>query len=665
MIRLRDLTRVYATGGTEVHALAGVSLEIGRGEFVAIMGQSGSGKTTMMNIIGLLDRPSGGEYAFGGRDVSQLSEDARARLRGSAFGFVFQSYNLLPRMTALEQVELPLIYQGVRDRRRRAAEALVRVGLRDRITHQPTELSGGEQQRVAIARSLVVDPLVLLADEPTGALDTATGHELMTLLAELVDQQGLTVVLVTHEPEVAAYARRTVRMRDGRIIEDSGAAGDQRYVRRRRPARGARGGGGAQRSEPARRLPHRPPRDLREPAAQRAHLARPDHRRQLGDRADRGRTGHAEGRHRPHPGLGTDLIFVESSAAATTSQGGGLAGLAQSTLVQGDATAIAAGAIPGVVAVTARVAVDAQAVAGANNVGASIVGTSSSYAEVRDLAIRSGSFITPLHDEDRSLVAVLGARVAETLYPGLDPVGQEVRLSFAGGRITFAFVVIGVLEEQGGASEANDQIFVPLSGVAGRLRFLFTPSGDLRVTQIDIQTADGVDEERLKEEISELLLFLHDTTEPDFVIQSQDDLIDAATEVSNTLSLLLGSIAGISLLVGGIGVMNIMLVSVTERTREIGIRRAVGATAGDIVKQFVTEALTLSLFGGVVGIAIGIGGSLALDGRELGGQEMTTLIQPWSIAAAFLVAAGVGFASGSYPAYRATTVDPIAALRNE
>ncbi len=364
-------------------------------------------------------------------------------------------------------------------------------------------------------------------------------------------------------------------------------------------------------------------------------------------------------------GLGTDLIFVESSAAATTSQGGGLAGLAQSTLVQGDAVAIAADAIPGVVAVTSRLAVDAQAVAGANNVGASIVGTSSSYAEVRDLAIRSGSFITPLHDEDRSLVAVLGARVAETLYPGLDPVGQEVRISFLGGRITLAFVVVGVLEEQGGASEANDQVFVPLSGVAGRLRFLFTPSGDLRVTQIDIQTANGADEERVKQEVSELLLFLHETPEPDFVIQSQDDLIDAATEVSNTLSILLGSIAGISLLVGGIGVMNIMLVSVTERTREIGIRRAVGATAGDIVKQFVTEALTLSLFGGIVGIAIGIGGSLALDGRELGGQEMTTLVQPWSIAAAFLVAAVVGFASGSYPAYRATTVDPIAALRNE
>ena len=364
-------------------------------------------------------------------------------------------------------------------------------------------------------------------------------------------------------------------------------------------------------------------------------------------------------------GLGTDLIFIESSAEATTSQTGALAGLDQSTLVQGDAAAIAADGIPGVVAVAARVAVDAQAVAGANNVGAQIVSTSSGYAEVRDLAIRSGSFITPLHDEDGALVAVLGARVADTLYEGLDPIGQEVRLSFVGGRITLGFVVIGVLEEQGGASEANDQVFVPLSGTAGRLRFLYTPAGDLRVTQIDVQTASGADEQRVKEDVTELLLFLHETREPDFVIQSQDDLISAAAEVSNTLSILLGSIAGISLLVGGIGVMNIMLVSVTERTREIGIRRAVGATAGDIVKQFVTEALTLSLFGGIVGIAIGIGTSFALDGRELGGQEMTTLIQPWSIAMAFLVAAGVGFASGSYPAYRATTVDPIAALRNE
>ena len=364
-------------------------------------------------------------------------------------------------------------------------------------------------------------------------------------------------------------------------------------------------------------------------------------------------------------GLGTDLIFIESSAAATTSQGGGFTGLASSTLVQSDGTAIAGNGIPGVTAVAARVAIDAQAVAGANNVGAEIVGTSSGYAEVRDLAIRSGAFITPTHDDERSLVAVLGARVADTHYPSLDPVGEEVRLSFAGGRLILAFIVAGILEEQGGASEANDQVFVPLSTAGGRLRFLYTPSGDLRVTQIDVQTTRTADGERVKEEISELLLFLHDVAEPDSVIQSQDDLISAATEVSNTLSILLGSIAGISLLVGGIGVMNIMLDSVTERTRKIGIRRAVGATTRDTVMQFVAEALMLSIFGGIVGIAIGVGASVAVNGRELGGQEMVTLIQPWSIAAAFLVAAGVGFASGSYPAYRATTIDPVVALRNE
>jgi putative ABC transport system ATP-binding protein len=224
VIRLHEVTKSYDTGAGAVHALAGVSVEIERGEFVAIMGQSGSGKSTMMNIIGCLDRPTSGTYALEGHDVGRLDDDARARLRGNAFGFVFQAYNLLPRLSALEQVELPLIYQRTPNRRRRAAEALVRVGLQDRLTHSPTELSGGEQQRVAVARSLVVNPLVILADEPTGALDTSTGARLMELFSELVKEQGMTVVLVTHEQEVAAHASRTLRMRDGVIVEDSAGA---------------------------------------------------------------------------------------------------------------------------------------------------------------------------------------------------------------------------------------------------------------------------------------------------------------------------------------------------------------------------------------------------------------------------------------------------------
>ena len=523
MIVLQGISRSYSVGDTTVNALAGVNLEVGAGEFVAVMGQSGSGKTTMMNIIGLLDRPSSGQYFFSGHDVSRISENARARLRGSAFGFVFQSYNLLPRLTALEQVEAPLVYQGIRNRRRRAAEALARVGLLERIYHRPTELSGGEQQRVTIARSLVSNPHVLLADEPTGALDTATGHDIMELLKELVEQEGLTIVLVTHEPDVAACARRLIRMRDGRVIEDSGVAMPSGAG----SAPGASCGGntGGPGRIYAMSLLDTVGIALRAILANRLRSALTSLGLiigvssvivliAIGQGTQKGVTDRIQG-------LGTDLIFIESSAAATTSQGGGIAGAASSTLVHSDAAAIAAGGIPGISAVAARFAVDAQAIAGGNNVGVEVVSTSSEYSEVRDLALSYGTFITPLHDEDRSLVAVLGARVADTLFPNLDPVGQEARLSFAGGRITLGFVVIGVLEEQGAASEADDQVFVPISAIAGRMRFLYTPGGDLRVSQIDVQLTDGADGEQAKEQVSELLLFLHDVPEPDFVIQSQ------------------------------------------------------------------------------------------------------------------------------------------------
>lgn len=219
MIRLAGVSRVYHAGGS-IRALDDVDISIERGEFVAIMGQSGSGKSTLMNIIGCLDRPTSGHYLFEGRDVGRLSDDTLARLRSREFGFVFQQFNLLPRMSAVEQVELPLVYQQVRGRRKLAREALARVGLADRMGHTPTQLSGGQQQRVALARALVVNPRVVLADEPTGALDTRTGEEVMHLLQALVREHRITVILVTHEADVAAYADRQLRMRDGKIVED-------------------------------------------------------------------------------------------------------------------------------------------------------------------------------------------------------------------------------------------------------------------------------------------------------------------------------------------------------------------------------------------------------------------------------------------------------------
>jgi putative ABC transport system ATP-binding protein len=220
MIRIRDLTKVYVMGDHEVHALRGVSFDVEAGELVAIMGPSGSGKSTLMNVIGCLDQPTSGTYELDGIETSQLSDDRLAEVRNRKIGFVFQSFNLLPRMSALEQVELPLVYSGAKDRRQRALAALESVGLADRIHHKPTELSGGQQQRVAIARSLVSRPAIILADEPTGALDTRTSAEIMAIFQGLNRDQGMTVVFVTHEPEIAAHTRRIIHIRDGLINSD-------------------------------------------------------------------------------------------------------------------------------------------------------------------------------------------------------------------------------------------------------------------------------------------------------------------------------------------------------------------------------------------------------------------------------------------------------------
>ena len=367
-------------------------------------------------------------------------------------------------------------------------------------------------------------------------------------------------------------------------------------------------------------------------------------------------------------GLGTDLIFIKPAAAAAGPGGGGARGApgSASTLTKNDSDALAAANLPGVAGVAPQISVDVQAIAGANNQGVTLIGTTPEYSVVRSAPLAEGSFITQADIDKKSLNLVLGSEISKTLFPDGGALGQTVRLSL-GGRINFNFKVVGVMAAKGGSGGGTQDgyVFAPVSTLQSRIGVVRNPTGEINVNQINVQTAKGADQKAVEGQVSSLLSQRHTSEAPDFTIQSQDDLVGAAGEVSRTLSILLGSIAGISLVVGGIGVMNIMLVSVTERTREIGIRRAVGARGRDIILQFVTEALALCIGGGLLGIAVGMSVALGIDEREIAGQVMTTVIQPWSVGVAFAVSAGIGAVSGSYPAHRASRLDPIAALRNE
>jgi macrolide transport system ATP-binding/permease protein len=641
LLRLDHVSKVYADGGDEeVRALDDVSLEVAPGEFVAIMGQSGSGKSTLMNILGCLDRPSAGRYEVRGVDVADLGADELAGLRRDTFGFVFQRYNLMASVSAAENVELPAIYAGRSHRERavRAQELLKQLGLGDRSRHRPNQLSGGQQQRVSIARALMNGAEVILADEPTGALDSRSGEEMLRLLKKL-NAEGHTIILITHDADVAAHAQRIIQIKDGRILEDSGPARDT--------------GVPAFRSQAAGRHPHWLA-DLGEAVKMALRSLRANVFRSaltllgviIGVAAVVTMMAVGNGSKQDVmqriEAMGTNLLLVFPGAPGTRPSGD------IATLTTADAQAI--GELQAIDAVSPERRKRGTLRYGNIDYQTSISGVWPGYVDIQGWQMASGSFINDEDLKSYTAVIVLGKTVADNLFPdGEDPVGKFVLVS------NVPFEVIGVLASKGAnafGSDMDDTALVPLSTGFARV------FGKQYLNSINLKLDSAADADTTESAVTELLNTRHGKL--DFQVRSSTAMMEMASSTQNTLTLLLASVAAISLLVGGIGVMNIMLVNVTERTREIGVRMATGARRSNILLQFNTEALVVCGIGGVIGVLLGfVAGFVA----EAFGTKVafTTAPAVFAFSSAFIT----GLLFGYLPARKAARLDPVVALASE
>ena len=642
ILRLENISRYYQGGDTIVKALDDVSLTIHQGEFVAIMGQSGSGKSTLMNIVGCLDRATSGTYFVLGNDVQHLDADDLAALRRETFGFIFQRYNLLATSSAAENVEMPAIYAGLEKSRRRtrALDLLSRLGLGDRTDHRPSQLSGGQQQRVAIARALMNDPPVILADEPTGALDSRSGQEVMTLLKEL-HAEGRTIILITHDEHVAAHARRIIKFQDGHILSDEINIPDQGGVVAF--SRELNTKGQAQLQSESGEAVITALRALRVNlfrtlltllgivigvAAVITMLA-------IGN-------GSKDKVLTQISAMGTNLLSVRPGGAGIRSSGD------NATLTMNDVVYLKD--IPNVEIVVAERNARKTLRSGNVDYSTTINGVSPGFTSAREWLVAEGTFFTERDLSSYAPVLVLGQTVVDNLFPGgQNPVGQYVLV----GNIPFQ--VIGVMSKKGAAPWGQDQddaVFAPVTTVLTRLvGTSYINSITVKVSNVETIDATGM-------EITEILKKRHGNME--FNVRNTASLLEMATTTQNTLTVLLGAVAAISLVVGGIGVMNIMLLSVTERTREIGIRMATGARMRDIMIQFNTEAAVVCTIGGILGIVFGL-----LTGWIISLFEVNVLFSVMPALLAFTCAVMTGVIFGYLPAKKAARLDPVVALSSE
>jgi len=642
LIELRGVTKTYTNGDLATQVLHGVDLKIFSGEFVAIVGASGSGKSTLMNILGCLDRPSTGLYLFKGRDVSDFNRDELSDLRRESFGFVFQSYNLISGATAAENVEVPAVYAGVapEERHGRARALLTQLGLAERIHFRPKQLSGGQQQRVSIARALMNGGQIILADEPTGALDSKSGVEVMKLLDDL-SASGHTVILITHAAEVAAHARRVIEIKDGHIVSDPGPMPVQGH----QPATSwtARHGAVTQLAEAFeaaksafRALHVNILRSILTLLGIVIGVGSVITMLAIGDGAKQEVLDRISA-------MGSNLLTVRPGVANQRGFNN------NTTLVLDDVTAIDK-EIGNVVAAVPAQESNATLRFGERDTTAQIIGTSWKFPQARQWPVALGTFFGPEDEEQFEAVAVLGRTTADDLFPDEDPLGQYVLVG------NQSFQVIGVMSRKGAAPNGQDQdevVLVPYMTSQVRL------SGNRYLNRATVAVADVDRIKQTTADIESLLASRHGTV--DFRIMNAGMFLEGEVASRETMTKLLGSIAAISLLVGGIGVMNIMLVSVTERTREIGIRMATGARTRNILQQFLIEALVVSSVGGLIGVIMGFTATFIVAGTT----STTVAYSVFPVVLAFGSAFATGLIFGFLPARKAAYLDPVVALQSE
>lgn len=652
LLEVSDLTREFPAGEGTVQILKGIDLKIYAGELVAIVGQSGSGKSTLMNILGCLDKPSAGSYKVNGRETRQLEPDELAQLRREYFGFIFQRYHLLGDLSASGNVEVPAIYAGVDSqlRQQRSAELLSELGLEERLHHRPSQLSGGQQQRVSIARALMNGGDVILADEPTGALDKNSGVEVMRILREL-NAKGHTIILVTHDLNVAKNATRIIEISDGNIISDRA------------------------------NVPENTDNDLEHQTLQRTPQKKTSAWRSFFDRlgeafrmallamnAHRMRTfltmlgiiiGIASVVSVVALGNGSQKQILENISSLGTNtitvyQGRGFGDNSRAsqvkTLVPADAEALAEQPYVDGVSPSANTSVtlrykDTEA-------SATVNGVSADFFYVRGMNFKSGQPFDKNSVTQRAQDVVIDTNTEKTFFAdGTNPVGQVLLLGSVPSRI------IGVIDAQQGFMGNSDSlnVYLPYSTVMSRML------GQSNVRSIIVRIKDEYPSSAAENAILTLLEQRHGAQ--DVFTQNSDSIRETIQQTTATMTLLISAIAVISLVVGGIGVMNIMLVSVTERTQEIGVRMAVGARQSDILQQFLIEAILVCLLGGILGVLLSLGIGQIIGHFAKGIIEMS--YSTTSIVAAFVCSSMIGIVFGFLPARNAAQLDPVAALARE